>query len=145
MVNVDAEDGIRYGFNLLKYLLLVFLASAFIMVIGGAITESSAILGGLIALVGFIVMTAGFAGLQYKIISDGVERGVRAANNQPLSGPGAQPTARQQQAGGQRRQRDQTGNRQQARQGQQQRSTHRSSQQRSNQNSQSQSGQHQSE
>lgn len=77
MVNVDAMDGIRYGIGLLKYLLLVAGGGTLIAMMG---VSMSGDVGMLVVLLGTLVVWAGMLGLFYKVVADGVERGVGAAN-----------------------------------------------------------------
>lgn len=94
MVNVNAVDGIKYGFRLMGYLLAVFVIGFVFMAIGAdMVSGDSPALGGLLAVFGFLVVYAGIMGMGYKVIADGVEKGVRAAN-QPAA---PEPEPRRQQ------------------------------------------------
>jgi type IV secretory pathway VirB6-like protein len=82
MTNVNPIDGIKYGFQLMGYVVAVFVVGFIIMGVGGLFANTgSAIIGGLVVLVGFLTFFAGFAGVQYKIIADGVEKGMNAADS----------------------------------------------------------------
>ena len=81
MSNVSAIDGVKYGFRLMGYLIAVYIGAAIIIAIGFAIAEDgSAGLGGIIILLGGLTLFAGLLGMGYKVIADGVEKGVNAAN-----------------------------------------------------------------
>lgn len=81
MVNVSTEEGIKYGFRLMGYAILVFVAGIVVAAIGAGLMDGgSEAVGGLIAIFGILVVYAGFLGMGYKVIADGVEKGVRAAN-----------------------------------------------------------------
>lgn len=84
MTLVSAEEGVRYGFQLLGYLLAVGIGGGIIVVIGGAMSENSPILGGIIAFAGVLVIYAGGLGLLYKVIADGVKTGVEGANGSTI-------------------------------------------------------------
>jgi hypothetical protein len=85
MANVNPVDGIVYGFRLLGYLIVVFIAGGLLALIGQEIGD---ILGLLIAFMGSLTIFAGFAGIQYKIIADGVEQGIRASQGTAPEGEG---------------------------------------------------------
>ncbi|AGN01650.1 hypothetical protein L593_08525 [Salinarchaeum sp. Harcht-Bsk1] len=84
MVNVSTIDGIEYGFRIMIYAVLVVL----IAIVFGAISwilidaggDLLTAIGGIIGLVGGLIVYAGALGVLYKVIADGVERGVQAAN-----------------------------------------------------------------
>ena len=85
MANVNPVDGIVYGFRLLGYLVAVFIIGGLLALIGN---ELDNILGLLIAFIGALTIFAGFAGIQYKIIADGVEQGVRSSQGNAPEGEG---------------------------------------------------------
>lgn len=81
MVNVDAMDGIRYGIGLIKYILLVAAGGVLISAVGMSMADGGDQAAGLlVAVLGTLVVWAGMLGLLYKVIADGVERGVSVAN-----------------------------------------------------------------
>lgn len=83
MAAVDIRSGVKYGFLLLGYFLILFLVGGVIVAIGAefAIVDSLFVnlIGAIIILVGLLVLYAGLLGVSYKIIADGVETGVRSA------------------------------------------------------------------
>jgi hypothetical protein len=97
MANVNPIDGIKYGFQLMGYAVAVFVVGFVVMGVGGLFANTgSAIIGGLVVLVGFLTFFAGFAGVQYKIVADGVEKGMNAANGGSAPRSGSRSTARSQ-------------------------------------------------
>lgn len=92
MSAVNARDGIKYGFLLIGYVLGVAIIGAIVMAIGmgifesgsGGLYESSSpgvmLVGGGVALVGAVAMYAGLFGASYKIVADGVKRGIESAD-----------------------------------------------------------------
>ena len=85
MTNVNPVDGIVYGFRIIGYIIAVFLAGGLVALIGA---EIDGVVGGLIALVGTLAVFAGFLGIQFKLIADGVERGIRASQGTAPEGEG---------------------------------------------------------
>ena len=87
MVNVHPAEGIRYGIELIVYLISIFIVGFILLTIGGVLAmlslESGGTISGFLGLLfvfaGFVVILAGGAGMQYKIIADGVEKGVLEA------------------------------------------------------------------
>lgn len=84
MVAVDTMDAIKYGFRLLGYLLAVFLAGGVLLAIGAGFTpgprgSGNPILTIIFLIAGIAIMYAGGLGIFYKVIADGVEKGVSAA------------------------------------------------------------------
>lgn len=81
---VTITEGIEYGFALLLYVLGVGLAGGIVALIGVFIAQGggavATFIGGLITLVGILVVYAGLFGIGYKVIADGVNVGVEAAN-----------------------------------------------------------------
>lgn len=112
MATVNPIDGIKYGFRLLGYGLAVFLIAAIFMGIGTFIADgSSEVIGGILILLGGLVFYAGFLGIGYKVIADGVKAGVEDAGVS-MGGGTAQPQGQQQQyQGGQQGQQYQGGRR----------------------------------
>jgi len=91
VVNVNAIEGIKYGFRLMGYVVAVAVIGAGMMSMGGVMVDGdSPVIGGLVALVGFLVFYAGFLGVAYKVIADAVEQGVRAAGQTPTGPSGNQ-------------------------------------------------------
>lgn len=86
MVNVDAAEGVRYGIRLLGYAFLTAGSGFVLMFIGLAIASSGEPFGIVLGLGGFLVLYAGLLGMGYKVIADGVEKGMRAANAPPTAG-----------------------------------------------------------
>jgi len=92
VTTVSIVDGIKYGFRLLAYVLVVAVVAGLFLVGGSAIastgvdpnTESVTSLGrvaagALVTLLGVLFAVAGGAGVLYKIIADGVRTGVQDA------------------------------------------------------------------
>jgi hypothetical protein len=80
---VSVREGIEYGFSLLAYILGVGVAGGIVIAIGFVLFDGggiSAAIGGLLFLVGIIVIYAGFLGIAYKVIADGVKVGIEAAD-----------------------------------------------------------------
>jgi hypothetical protein len=105
MVAVNTIDGIKYGFRLLGYLIAVFLIGGLIAGFGAAMAEDSPAVGGIIAIIGAVIIYAGFLGTMYKVIADGVQAGNVAAqrgHSPPAAtqGGGQPPAGRGAQAGG---------------------------------------------
>jgi len=140
MANVNPVDGIVYGFRLLGYLLVVFLAGGLITFIGA---DSGDTAGAFITFLGSLIILAGFLGIQFKLISDGVERGIRASQGTAPEGEGLSglPFIGDAVGGqGRRRQRGQQNRQQRGQQNQRQRGEQRSRQNRE-QRGQQQQGQ----
>ena len=87
MVNVHPAEGIRYGIELIVYLISIFIVGFLLITIGGVLSavsvDSGGVLTGIFGVLfvfgGSVVVLAGSAGMLYKIIADGVEKGVLAA------------------------------------------------------------------
>ena len=87
MTAVNVVDGVKYGFVLLGYFIAVFIAGGVLFGIGLAVsaggTEGNSVgfvlVGGLLALIGGLVINAGLFGVLYKIVADGVQRGIETA------------------------------------------------------------------
>lgn len=116
MVAVNTIDALKYGFRLLGYLLAIaivggLLAFVGVMVSGGPANPGNPTLALIFWLAGLVVIYAGGLGFLYKVISDGVAVGTRAAQsgsgppkqrpgNYPQNDrPGGQPQAGQAQTG----------------------------------------------
>lgn len=94
MVNINAIEGIKYGFRLMGYVVLVYIIGLLLMVFGTGMLESgSEIIGGLLSLIGIVSIFAGFLGMGYKVIADGVEKGINAANSGMSSESGSLQTS----------------------------------------------------
>jgi len=102
MATVSTIDGIKYGFRLLGYGIAVFIIALVVIAIGGAIGQSSEIVGGIIVLIGVLILYAGVLGTLYKVIADGVSVGVSDAGVAMGGGQAAQ--TQQQYQGGQSQQ-----------------------------------------
>ena len=85
--NVGIREGVSYGLGLIVYIVaLLFvtgalsgISAAFVIASGGvdniAVTALIGLFGFAMLLLSSVLFFAGFAGLQYKIIADGVSRG----------------------------------------------------------------------
>jgi hypothetical protein len=87
MATVGISKAIKYGFVLLGYFVAVFLIGGFITFIGYLISMAGGnadgiggillvLVGGLMLLIGTLMIYAGFLGTGYKVIADGVKRGI---------------------------------------------------------------------
>lgn len=92
MTSVGIREGIKYGFLLFGYFLGVFLGGGVIASIGvllsGLSTGADVDSGGIIPMIGVffifvggLVFCAGFFGISYKIIADGVKRGIESSED----------------------------------------------------------------
>lgn len=84
---VGVREGISYGLGLIVYILALLVVTAVVNGVGvaflagaggvnnGVVTAVLGLFGIVVTLVAVVVFFAGFAGLQYKIISDAVSRG----------------------------------------------------------------------
>jgi hypothetical protein len=82
MKNLNPIDGIMYGFSLIGYFTTVLAVGGMVSLIGFPLVDGgSLIIGGLILFVGVLAVFAGQAGVLYKPIADGVEKGMSAANS----------------------------------------------------------------
>lgn len=99
MVAVNAIDALKYGFRLLGYLLAITIVGGILIVVGGMVSGGPAnpgnpILALIFWLAGLVVVYAGGLGFLYKVISDGVAVGTRAAQSgsaPPKQRPGNYP------------------------------------------------------
>ncbi|UPM43476.1 hypothetical protein [Halocatena salina] len=87
MAAVTLSEANAYGFRLIRSLLFTVLGGGSMIALGslwislGTMGSTSVLLIGVIALLlGTIVILTGVAGLCYKIIADGVKRGIERAN-----------------------------------------------------------------
>jgi hypothetical protein len=82
MANVNPLNGMMYGFRLMGYLLAVLGVGVVLSLVGFfLLSDGSLISGGVVSLIGILAVFAGQAGLLYKVIADGVEKGMSAANS----------------------------------------------------------------
>lgn len=99
MATVNVRKAVRYGFVLLGYFIAVFIAGGIIAWIGsmilvaglsgdGALALLIFLIGGLIWLIGVLIIFAGLLGVNYKVIADGVTRGIE--NSSGFGGSGGQ-------------------------------------------------------
>ncbi len=84
---VDTKDGIRYGIELVRYLVMLAVAAtvlsmfsagfvALMMVFDNiVITMFFFLLSLILSVVSFVVVLGGLAGLSYKVVADGVSVG----------------------------------------------------------------------
>lgn len=91
MPAVDTKDGIRYGLELVRYLILLAVAATALgMVSVGFIVLMSIfdnillmliffVFGLASSVISFVVVLGGLAGLSYKVVADGVSVGNRHA------------------------------------------------------------------
>ncbi|PSP73311.1 hypothetical protein BRC86_09585 [Halobacteriales archaeon QS_3_64_16] len=99
MAAVNVVDGVKYGFVLLGYFIAVFVVGGVLFGIGLAVsaggTEGNSIgfvlVGGLLALIGGLVINAGLFGVLYKIVADGVKRGIETASEPAMSAEPSEP------------------------------------------------------
>lgn len=97
MVAVNSLDGIKYGFRLLGYLVVVGIIGGGILGLGFLLlADDSLVLGSILLLVGYLTFFAGQFGIIYKIIADGVSAGVTDAGVS-MGGAQQQPPQAQQQ------------------------------------------------
>jgi hypothetical protein len=97
MSSVSRKEWFRYGFSVFSYWLLILVFSGALVAAGAWVVSEQlgaigtdregglAALGGFLAVVGVLVFGAGQAGLAYKLVADGVERGMPAG----VSGTGS--------------------------------------------------------
>jgi hypothetical protein len=87
MATVGVSKAIKYGFVLLGYFVAVFLIGGFIAFIGSLIATAGGdaggiggillvLVGGIMSIIGLLMIYAGFLGTGYKVIADGVKRGI---------------------------------------------------------------------
>lgn len=94
MSAVNPVEAIKYGFELIVYLAAVVIGGGIVAAIGfgmigaasGMLQESLAVggilmlFGVVIGLLGYLIMIAGQLGIGYKVIADGVQKGVSERN-----------------------------------------------------------------
>lgn len=106
--SVGLTEVIAYGFRLMGMMILIGLVAA-VFIVPGAILSGSgligaaegeaadgalAVVGVILMVIGFLVYLAGFMGLQFKVISEGVSRGIPRPR-QPANAPRDQRPAPQ--------------------------------------------------
>lgn len=90
MTAVKITDAIKFGFVIIAYLIGIFIVGGIILAIGGAIVGVGGGIGGIIggfvtligaiiAIIGGIIIYGALFGASYKIVADGVERGIESA------------------------------------------------------------------
>lgn len=92
MSEVDTVDAIRYGGSLIVYLIAIYFGGGIISLIGFAVMGAGAggpfssgnpllvLIGVLFIIGGYVVVIAGSLGIGYKVIVDGVARGVDSSS-----------------------------------------------------------------
>ncbi|MFD1645012.1 hypothetical protein [Haloarchaeobius litoreus] len=96
MTAVSTADGIKYGFKLMGYQLLVTVVGGGIALVGFFLTSAfgiaavdngstgggllAVLIGGVFVLAGVAVWLAGMAGTTYKVVADAVEAGTESAS-----------------------------------------------------------------
>jgi len=119
MTAVSTADGIKYGFKLMGYQLLVTVVGGGIALVGFFLTSAFGIaavdngsagggllailIGGVFLLAGVAVWLAGMAGTTYKVVADAVEAGTESASlgrgRAPASGTPQRPSGREARTG----------------------------------------------
>lgn len=93
---VSISEGVRYGFNLIIYILVIGIATGLGVLVGGALVSVDnvvvTLVGAFLALASVLGFYAGMMGILYKVIADGVAVGVTAAN-EPSAPTGRDPDA----------------------------------------------------
>lgn len=90
MTAVKITDAIKFGFVVIGYLIAIFIVGGIVLAIGAGIAGVGGgvggIIGGIISLIGLIIAIVGgiilygaLFGASYKIVADGVERGIESA------------------------------------------------------------------
>lgn len=72
---VNTGDALLYGFKQIATALIVVLLGLFFVLVGIVSLIEAPALGVVVAMIGFAILTAGIAGLGYKIIADAVATG----------------------------------------------------------------------
>jgi hypothetical protein len=92
MTAVNMVDGIRYGFQIIGYVIGVAILGGIVVAIGSGILGAGTgglrsdgnpimiLIGGGIWILGASIIYAGFIGSMYKMIADGVEKGTQNSN-----------------------------------------------------------------
>ena len=82
MTAVNVREGIRYGVSLLGYFVVLFIGGGVIIAIGFALLPLDSVIATLIGfiffLTGSVIFYAGFLGIGYKVIADGVAKGIQS-------------------------------------------------------------------
>jgi mannose/fructose/N-acetylgalactosamine-specific phosphotransferase system component IID len=82
MAAVNIREGVRYGASLLGYFVVLVIGGGIVVAIGFALFTLDNIVATLIGfvfyLVGLVIFYAGFLGIGYKVIADGVARGIQS-------------------------------------------------------------------
>ncbi|MGN8212766.1 MULTISPECIES: hypothetical protein [Halococcus] len=82
MTAVNVREGIRYGVSLLGYFVVLFIGGGVIIAIGFALLPLDSVIATLIGfiffLIGSVIFYAGFLGVGYKVIADGVAKGIQS-------------------------------------------------------------------
>ena len=82
MAAVNIREGVRYGASLLGYFVVLVIGGGIVIAIGFALFSLDNIVATLIGfvfyLVGLVIFYAGFLGIGYKVIADGVARGIQS-------------------------------------------------------------------
>lgn len=91
MTAVDIREGVRYGFVLLGYFLVIFVVGGVLVEVGAELLLNfenllAAVAGTVAILLGLLVLSAGLSGIAYKIIADGVEAGILSAERTTTEG-----------------------------------------------------------
>jgi hypothetical protein len=93
MTAVDTKGGIRYGLELVRYLIMLAIAATVLTVISAGFISLVVVLDNIAlvllffllslvaSVVSFVVVLGGLAGLSYKVIADGVSIGNRHAEH----------------------------------------------------------------
>ncbi|ERG89213.1 MAG: hypothetical protein J07HX5_01367 [halophilic archaeon J07HX5] len=82
MANVNPLNGMMYGFRLMGYLITVLGVGVVLSLIGFSLVDGGSLIsGGVVFLIGILAVFAGQAGVLYKVIADGFEKGMSAANS----------------------------------------------------------------
>ena len=90
MSAVNPVDAIKYGFELMAYLIAINLIGGVVATIGYGIMFGGVMMGGdsiaiaaigglfgfVIFILGYAAIIAGYLGIGYKVIADGVQKGV---------------------------------------------------------------------
>lgn len=91
MTAVDTKDGIRYGIELVRYLVLLAVAATVLSVFSAGFVALMMVFDNIVvvlfffllsllsSVISFVVVLGGLAGLAYKVVADGVSIGNRHA------------------------------------------------------------------
>lgn len=82
MAAVTIREGVKYGLSLLGYFVVLFIASGIIFFVGSVLFTLdnivATLLGFLILVAGLVVLYGGTLGVGYKVIADGVRKGIQS-------------------------------------------------------------------